>query len=95
MDDSKPTLAVWKFASCDGCQLSLLDCENDLLPLGRAVSPGWAEVGDFLGPSIRDFWRRFPPERLRGIWEGAGIEGVQARLQSLGGGVVMWGARGG
>jgi demethylmenaquinone methyltransferase/2-methoxy-6-polyprenyl-1,4-benzoquinol methylase len=62
---------------------------------GRAVSPGWAEVGDFLGPSIRDFWRRFPPERLRGIWEGAGMEGVQARLQSLGGGVVMWGARGG
>ena len=62
---------------------------------GRAVSPGWAEVGDFLGPSIRDFWRRFPPDRLRGIWEGAGIVGVQARLQSLGGGVVMWGARGG
>jgi coenzyme F420-reducing hydrogenase gamma subunit len=27
------TLAVWKFASCDGCQLSLLDCEEDLLPL--------------------------------------------------------------
>ncbi|VAX31307.1 Sulfhydrogenase subunit delta, partial [hydrothermal vent metagenome] len=24
----KPTLAVWKFASCDGCQLSLLDCED-------------------------------------------------------------------
>lgn len=62
---------------------------------GRAVSPGWAEVGGFLGPSIRDFWRRFPPDRLRGIWEGAGIEGVQARLLSLGGGVVMWGTRGG
>jgi sulfhydrogenase subunit delta len=27
----KPKLAVWKFASCDGCQLSLLDCENELL----------------------------------------------------------------
>jgi coenzyme F420-reducing hydrogenase gamma subunit len=27
----KPTLAVWKFASCDGCQLSLLDCEDELL----------------------------------------------------------------
>ena len=27
----KPTLAVWKFASCDGCQLSLLDCEDQLL----------------------------------------------------------------
>jgi sulfhydrogenase subunit delta len=29
----KQTLAVWKFASCDGCQLSLLDCEDDLLLL--------------------------------------------------------------
>jgi sulfhydrogenase subunit delta len=28
---SKPKLAVWKFASCDGCQLSLLDCEDELL----------------------------------------------------------------
>jgi len=26
----KPKLAVWKFASCDGCQLSLLNCEHDL-----------------------------------------------------------------
>jgi sulfhydrogenase subunit delta len=33
----KPTLAVWKFASCDGCQLSLLDCEEDLLPLADEV----------------------------------------------------------
>ena len=29
----KQTLAVWKFASCDGCQLSLLDCEDELLEL--------------------------------------------------------------
>lgn len=28
-----PTLAVWKFASCDGCQLTLLDCEDELLTL--------------------------------------------------------------
>jgi len=28
---SKPSLAVWKFASCDGCQLTLLDCEDELL----------------------------------------------------------------
>jgi coenzyme F420-reducing hydrogenase gamma subunit len=34
---SKPKLAVWKFASCDGCQLSLLDCEEELLPLLRSV----------------------------------------------------------
>ena len=28
---AKPKLAVWKFASCDGCQLSLLDCEDEIL----------------------------------------------------------------
>ena len=33
----KPTLAVWKFASCDGCQLSLLDCEDELVGLIGAV----------------------------------------------------------
>jgi len=33
----KPTLAVWKFASCDGCQLSLLDCEDELLALAGEV----------------------------------------------------------
>jgi coenzyme F420-reducing hydrogenase gamma subunit len=34
---SKPTLAVWKFASCDGCQLTLLDCEDELLTLAQQV----------------------------------------------------------
>jgi sulfhydrogenase subunit delta len=33
----RPTLAVWKFASCDGCQLSLLDCEDELLSLAGRV----------------------------------------------------------
>jgi coenzyme F420-reducing hydrogenase gamma subunit len=33
----RPKLAVWKFASCDGCQLSLLDCEDELLELAGAV----------------------------------------------------------
>lgn len=33
----KPKLAVWKFASCDGCQLSLLDCEDELLSLFEIV----------------------------------------------------------
>lgn len=32
---SKPRLAVWKFASCDGCQLTLLDCEDELLQIGE------------------------------------------------------------
>lgn len=33
----KPKLAVWKFASCDGCQLSLLDCEDELLAVAERV----------------------------------------------------------
>lgn len=34
----KPKLAVWKFASCDGCQLSLLDCEDELLAIAEEVT---------------------------------------------------------
>lgn len=34
---AKPRIAVWKFASCDGCQLSLLDCEDELLAVADAV----------------------------------------------------------
>lgn len=33
----RPTLAVFKFASCDGCQLSLLDAEDELLAVAGAV----------------------------------------------------------
>jgi coenzyme F420-reducing hydrogenase gamma subunit len=42
----KPRLAVWKFASCDGCQLSLLDCEDELLAL-----TGELEIAYFLEAS--------------------------------------------
>jgi coenzyme F420-reducing hydrogenase gamma subunit len=34
---TRPRIAVWKFASCDGCQLSLLDCEEELLTLTEFV----------------------------------------------------------
>ena len=34
---NRPKRAVWKFASCDGCQLSLLDCEDELLAVADAV----------------------------------------------------------
>jgi coenzyme F420-reducing hydrogenase gamma subunit len=37
MADRRPTLAVWKFASCDGCQLTILNCEDELIPLAGAV----------------------------------------------------------
>ena len=34
---ARPRLAVWKFASCDGCQLTLLDCQDELLALAAQV----------------------------------------------------------
>ncbi|MDR3424018.1 MAG: oxidoreductase [Alphaproteobacteria bacterium] len=34
----KPKLAVWKFSSCDGCQLSLLDCEDELLAITGVIT---------------------------------------------------------
>lgn len=34
---ARPKLAVWKFSSCDGCQLSILDLEDELLALAGAV----------------------------------------------------------
>ena len=34
---ARPKLAVWKFSSCDGCQLSLLDCEDELLAIAGAL----------------------------------------------------------
>lgn len=43
---NKPKIAVWKFASCDGCQLTLLDCEDELLPIADAV-----EIAHFLEAS--------------------------------------------
>ena len=66
------------------------------LPLaGAAVSPAWRNVGSFLGPSIREFWRRYPLETLLDEWRAAGIDPVYARPMSLGGGVVFWGRRAG
>jgi demethylmenaquinone methyltransferase / 2-methoxy-6-polyprenyl-1,4-benzoquinol methylase len=62
------------------------------LPAGGAlVSPGWGDVGRFLGPSIRDFWGRWPEPRLLDAWRGAGLDDVDARRLSVGGGIVVWG----
>ena len=64
------------------------------LPLaGRVISPGWAEVGDFLGPSIRTFYGRWPEQQLLELWRAAGIEGASSRRLSLGGGIVTWGRK--
>jgi demethylmenaquinone methyltransferase / 2-methoxy-6-polyprenyl-1,4-benzoquinol methylase len=60
---------------------------------GRVISPGWHEVGSFLGPSVRDLHARFPLERQLELWREAGVENVSARRLSLGGGYVVWGRR--
>ncbi len=60
---------------------------------GRLISPGWHEVGRFLGPSIRDFYARHPVPSLLELWRDAGIESVRCRRLSLGGGIVVWGRR--
>jgi demethylmenaquinone methyltransferase / 2-methoxy-6-polyprenyl-1,4-benzoquinol methylase len=60
---------------------------------GRVISPGWAEVGDFLGPSIRSFYEHHPEQELLELWWNAGIRDVRARRLSLGGGIVTWGRR--
>jgi len=61
---------------------------------GRLVSPGWGEVGTFLGPSIVKFNANHPLPALLDLWRAAGILQPRARTMSLGGGVVVWGRRG-
>lgn len=55
MTMTKPKLAVWKFASCDGCQLSLLDCEDELLAVAGAIDiANFAEANRDIQPGPYD-----------------------------------------
>jgi demethylmenaquinone methyltransferase / 2-methoxy-6-polyprenyl-1,4-benzoquinol methylase len=89
------TIAGLEFALPHGPWRSLweLYVRVGLPAAGRVLSPGWAEVGAFLGPNIRDFYRRYPEGRLRELWWDAGVRNVQTRRLSLGGGIVTWGRR--
>ncbi len=65
-----------------------------VLPIAtRFVSPGWREVGTFLGPSISRYCRFYTVERIQQMWEQVGVRDVQAKVLSLGGAVVMWGTK--
>ncbi len=66
-----------------------------VLPVAGFVLGGqaWWDVGRFLGPNISDHYRRWPLERLLDAWDAAGMEGVEYRQMSLGGGIVMWGTK--
>jgi demethylmenaquinone methyltransferase/2-methoxy-6-polyprenyl-1,4-benzoquinol methylase len=67
------------------------------LPLGGLITGGrqWYEVGRFLGPSISGHYRRYPIDWTVRAWQQAGLRDVGYRVMSLGGGMVMWGTRGG
>jgi demethylmenaquinone methyltransferase / 2-methoxy-6-polyprenyl-1,4-benzoquinol methylase len=60
---------------------------------GAVVSPGWGDVGRFLGPSIRGFHERWPELRLLAAWRDAGVAHVRAKHLSVGGGLIVWGQR--
>jgi demethylmenaquinone methyltransferase/2-methoxy-6-polyprenyl-1,4-benzoquinol methylase len=65
-----------------------------VLPAGGGLfSPEWRDVGAFLGPSIRDFYRRWPEERLLEAWHDAGFLDIHSRRLSLGGAIVIWGTK--
>jgi demethylmenaquinone methyltransferase / 2-methoxy-6-polyprenyl-1,4-benzoquinol methylase len=61
--------------------------------LGRLISAGWADAGDFLGDSIKRFWAAYPLQRQLELWRDAGVEDVSHRTMSLGGGIVIWGRK--
>jgi demethylmenaquinone methyltransferase / 2-methoxy-6-polyprenyl-1,4-benzoquinol methylase len=55
--------------------------------------PEWWRVGRFLGPNITNHYRRWPLQRIVDAWEAAGMVGVEHRVMSVGGGLVMWGRK--
>ena len=89
------TMASLEFAVPSGLAYPLWRLYTAVgLPLGGAVlSPAWRRVGSFLGPSIRDFYRRWPEERLLRLWRDCGFPNVEARRLSLGGAIVTWGTK--
>ena len=91
------TIAMLEFAVPRGPWRPLWEVYvGAVLPaVGRLISPGWHEVGRFLGPSIRGFYERYPIGRMLALWREAGIEDVRCRGLSLGGGIVVWGRRAG
>ena len=63
-----------------------------ILPAGgQFFSSSWRRTGSFLGPNIRDFYRRWPEERILRAWRDAGIVDMQSKTLSLGGAIVIWG----
>jgi demethylmenaquinone methyltransferase/2-methoxy-6-polyprenyl-1,4-benzoquinol methylase len=60
---------------------------------GALAGPAWWRAGRFLHRSIPDFYRRHPLAELLGAYRAAGVDAPRLRRLSLGGAVVIWGAR--
>ena len=78
---TRPTVAVWKFASCDGCQLTILDCEDELLAIAAALDfrmfleAGPEEMLDHFDISLVEgsITTNHDAERIREVRERSGI----------------------
>jgi demethylmenaquinone methyltransferase / 2-methoxy-6-polyprenyl-1,4-benzoquinol methylase len=62
---------------------------------GSLAGRDWFEVGRFLGPNITQHYRRFSVDATVAALHDAGLVDVGVRTMSLGGGIVMWGTKGG
>jgi len=60
---------------------------------GGLAGRAWFRVGRFLGPNISQHYSRYPLASTVRLWRDAGIDNVEHRLMSLGGGVVIWGTK--
>ncbi len=60
---------------------------------GRLFSRDWQRVGAFLGPNIREFYQRWPEDRLLSAWRDAGFTSVGSRRLTVGGALVIWGTK--
>ena len=89
------TMATLDFAVPRGAAYPLWLLYTGLvLPAGgQLFSSSWRRTGSFLGPNIRQFYQRWPEERLLDAWRDAGIAEVQSRRLSLGGAIVIWGRK--
>jgi demethylmenaquinone methyltransferase / 2-methoxy-6-polyprenyl-1,4-benzoquinol methylase len=89
------TMAALDFAVPRGVWYPLWRLYTDaMLPAGGLLfSREWRRVGAFLGPSIRDFYRRWPEDRLLSAWRDVGFSDVRSRRLTLGGAIAIWGTK--
>ena len=60
---------------------------------GLTGGQAWRQVGEFLGPSISTHYKLHPLAEHVAAWRAAGLEDIEVRLMSLGGGLVMAGRK--